>query len=137
MTRKHQLIQALSFEIGALTLFILIFSPLLGYNEIDLGILGLIFSLLAIIVLYFYNQAFNRSLVKINGSTDKSTLARFVHAIMFEFILLLISLPIVIWWLSINLLETLTLEAAAITFMVIYTFLFHLIVEKYIIKPST
>ena len=129
MFNKRQIIHAVSCEIGALLLFIIIFAPLLNHSMAELGALGIVFSLLTVILLYFYNQLFDGLLLKHTGTTEKTKLARVIHALMFEASLILFSLPAIAWWLDISLLGALVLEAAAITFMVIYTFIFHWIVD--------
>jgi uncharacterized membrane protein len=125
MFNKRQIIHAVSFEIGALLLFIIIFAPLLDHSMAELGVLGIVFSLLTVVLLYFYNQIFDSLLLKHTGTTEKTKLDRVIHALMFEASLILFSLPAVAWWLNISLLDALVLEAAAITFMVSYTFIFH------------
>ena len=55
-----------------------------------------------------------------------------IHAILFEAGLIIVFLPIIIWYLDISVVEALILEAAAISFMLIYTFVFHWVVERYV-----
>lgn len=129
MFNKLQIIQAVSFEIGALFLFIIIFSPLLDHSLAELGVLGIAFSLLTVVLLYFYNQIFDSLLLKHTGTTDKTKRDRVIHALVFEASLILFSLPAVAWWLDISLLDALVLEAVAITFMVCYTFIFHWVAD--------
>jgi uncharacterized membrane protein len=134
MFNKRQIIQAISFEAGALLFFILIFAPLLDHSIAELGVLGIVFSLLTMVLLYFYNQIFDSLLLKHTGTIEKTKLSRVLHALMFEASLIIFSLPAVAWWLKISLLDALILEAAAITFMVIYTYIFHWAFDKLLAK---
>jgi uncharacterized membrane protein len=137
MFNKRNLIQAIIFELGALILFITIFTPLLDHSITQLGALGIALSLFTVVLLYFYNQLFDRLLLKFTGSMEKSKVARVVHALMFEASLIIFTLPAVTWWLNIRLLDAFILEIAAITFMVIYTFIFHWAYDYLLYKKHT
>jgi uncharacterized membrane protein len=128
MLNKPQLIQAISFEVGALSLFVLFFAPFLEHSAAELGTLGLAFSLLTVLLLYFYNQLFDSALLRLTGNVEKTGLARVLHALLFEATLLVFSLPAIAWWLEVSLLDALILEVAAVTFMVVYTYIFHWVV---------
>lgn len=136
MINKRQLIQAITFEIVALSLFVVIFSPLFDKSIVELGTLGIVLSLLTVVVLYFYNQLFDHLLLKYTGKTEKSKRARVIHALMFESSLIILTLPALAWWLKISLLDALILEAAAVSFMVVYTFIFHWSVDYLLSKKS-
>lgn len=136
MSKKQRIIHAISFEVGALVLLVTTLSPLFGYTMMELGIMGAVFSLLTVTLLYFYNHLFDKTLLRRTGSEVKSGKARVIHALLFEALLFVIFLPLIIWWLDIGVIEALTIEAAAIVFMVVYTYLFHWLVENYIYKRT-
>ncbi len=134
MTKKQRLMQAVTFEITALTLFILVFAPLFNKSITDMGSLGIFLSLLTVAILYFYNPLFDKALLKYTGSVDKNINARLVHALLFELSLVLLALPLLAWWLNMSFLNALILEVAAVTFMTVYTFVFHWLVDLIILK---
>lgn len=132
MFNKRQIIHSVAFEIGALLLFIITFAPFLDHSTVELGALGALFSVLTVLLLYFYNQIFDSLLLKHTGSIKK--LARVIYAIVFEASLVFLSLPTIAWWLNINSLDAFVLEAATITLMVIYTFIFHWVADHILPK---
>lgn len=132
MNHKRRIIHVICFEVGALVLLVAILSPLfeLGYAEV--GMIGIVLSLITVGLLYVYNILFDQALLKRTGSVVKSMKARVVHALLFEASLIVIFLPLIMWWLDLNLVEALLIEAAGVTFMVVYTFVFHWVVERFI-----
>lgn len=136
MNHKRRIIHAICFEIGALALLIAILSPLFNHSIAEIGVMGITLSLITVGLLYFYNLLFDRVLFKNTGSTKKSGKARVIHALLFETTLVLAFLPLIIWWLDISLLEALILEATGVTFMVVYTFVFHWFVERFVYKQT-
>lgn len=136
VNHQRRMIQAIYFELGALVLLVAILFPLFNYNLLELGVMGAVFSLLTMVILYFYNLLFDQVLLHQTGSMRKSTKARVVHALLFEASLLVLFLPLIMWWLDIDVLDALKIEVVAATFMVIYTFVFHWLVERYLFRPE-
>ena len=136
LNNKARIIHAIFFELGALVLFVIILAPIFDRSASELGAIGIAFSLLTVILLYFYNHLFDTALLKYTGKMKKTSKVRVLHALLFEVSLIIVFLPIIIWWLGISIVEALVLEAAAISFMVIYTYIFHWIVENYIYKTA-
>ncbi len=136
VNHQRRMIQAIYFELGALVLLVAILFPLFNYNLLELGVMGAVFSLLTMVILYFYNLLFDQILLHQTGSMRKSTKARVVHALLFEASLLVLFLPLIMWWLDIDVLDALKIEVVAATFMVIYTFIFHWLVERYLFRPE-
>ena len=136
MKNKHRIIHAISFEFGALVLFVIVLSPIFDFSVTAMGVMGITLSLLTVTLLYFYNIIFDKALLTRTGSVKKSSKARIMHALLFETSLIIIFLPIIIWWLKVGIIDALLLEVSAITFMVVYTFIFHWVVENYIYKTS-
>jgi uncharacterized membrane protein len=63
---------------------------------------------------------------------------RLVHAIGFEGILTLTSLPLVMWWLDFGVLQALAMDAVMMAFIVVYTYVFTLGYDKLfpVIQPE-
>ncbi len=136
MYHKRRIIHAISFEVGALFLLVTILSPLFDYSIAKIGLMGLAFSLIAVVSLYFYNLIFDKILLKHTGSMKKTGKTRVAHALLFEAGLVVIFLPLIMWWLNIGIIEALTIEAAGVIFMVVYTFVFHWVVEEFVYKSA-
>ncbi|QBM17939.1 hypothetical protein MARI_20620 [Marinobacter sp. JH2] len=123
-TTKDRIRQALSFEVIGL----LISTPLAAFVfDFDLGqtsVLAAIGATIATVWNYLYNLMFDHSLKRITGTTRKTLKVRVIHAIGFEFGLMLVFLPIIAWWMEIGLLEALIVDIAFVVFYLIYAFVF-------------
>lgn len=94
---------------------------------LDLGktsVLGVIGATMATVWNYLFNLMFDHALKKISGSTRKSIKARFVHAVSFEFGLMLAFLPVIAWWMGVGLFEALVIDIAFVVFYLVYAFVF-------------
>jgi uncharacterized membrane protein len=56
---------------------------------------------------------------------------RITHAIAFEFGMILITLPTLAWYLNITWLEAAMLEAGFLVFILLYTFVFNWLYDRY------
>lgn len=93
----------------------------------DIGLLGLVLSLKAMLVGLIYNWFFDRVDARSGRvSSDRSPLGRVVHALGFEGTLLVTSLPIYTWWLGITIVEAVATDIVVTTFVVAYTYVFTL-----------
>lgn len=129
---KKEFKKALIYEGVAIFLMMVIVPHILkGVKMLDIGLLGVFFSTLTVVLLYFYNICFDRIIMRRYGSTKKNGVMRILHAIFFECLLATISLPTIAWWLNITLLKALGLEIAAIIFFAFYTYVFHVIADLF------
>jgi uncharacterized membrane protein len=124
---KDRLRYTLSFEI-TLMIFLIPAGALFfdkGFTEI--GILGLALSIKAMIVNFIYNWAFDQIDARAGRvSSDRKTLGRILHASGFEITLLITSMPIYMWWLSLSLTQAFLTDLVVTSFVVLYTYFFTL-----------
>ncbi|UYN98496.1 MAG: PACE efflux transporter [Devosia sp.] len=74
---------------------------------------------------YVYNLGFDHIMVKVRGSTEKSTAIRVMHAVLFELGLLALMLPAIAWYLGISLWQALIMDIALAAFYMVYAFVFN------------
>ncbi len=116
-------------------LLIAMIAPVLAWtlerDSLDTGLLALVLSLKAMVLNFIYNYGFDLLDVR-NGRvpTDRSLKGRIVHALGFELLLSITSLPIVMWWLSLSLWQALLLDMALMGVVVLYTMAFTLAYDK-------
>lgn len=108
---------------------IIILAPLgafiLNKAIIDVGLLSVVLSIKAMLLGYLYNLYFDRIDAQAGRTpTKRSFSGRIIHALGFEFCLILTSVPIVIWWLELTLFQALIMDVAVSSIVVVYTFLF-------------
>jgi len=110
-------------------LLIAILAPLgalvLERQVLDVGLLSIMLSLKAMLVNLIYNWLFDLWDVRAGRiPTERSLVGRVVHAVGFECGLVLTSLPIVIWWLGLTILQALIMDVAVTAIVVAYTIVF-------------
>ena len=128
MSTRERLCQAVLFELPLLALLV----PLvawLGAGGMPVGpekafITAIAGSANALVLNYFYNVAFDKWFGAVR--IERTVRTRILHAIGFEFSILLTYLPFLMWYLSISFLQALILDIAMVIVVLIYTYLFHL-----------
>lgn len=91
----------------------------------DIGLLSLALSLKAMVLNLIYNRLFDSLDVRAGRiPTQRSFLGRIAHAVGFEAGLVLTSLPIVMWWLGLTLLQAFLMDMVVTFLIVVYTLLF-------------
>ena len=124
-TGRDRLRYSFLFEL----LLIAILAPagalVLDRQVLDVGLLATVLSLKAMLFNLVYNWLFDHWDVRRGRvPTERSLLGRVLHAVGFECGLVLTSLPIVIWWLGLTLLQALIMDLAVTAIVVAYTLLF-------------
>ncbi|WP_375177823.1 PACE efflux transporter [Marinobacter mobilis] len=123
-TTKDRIRQAVMFEAIGLLLSIPLAALTFGLDLGKTSVLGVIGATMATVWNYLFNLMFDHALKKIFGSTHKSIKVRFVHAVSFEFGLMLAFLPVIAWWMGIGLFEALMIDIAFVVFYLVYAFVF-------------
>lgn len=123
-TTRDRIRQAISFEVIGLLISTPLAAFVFHFNLEQTGVLAAIGAAIATIWNYLYNLIFDHSLKRISGTTQKSLKVRLLHALCFEFGLMLVFLPIIAWWMNIELLEALIVDIAFVVFYLIYAFVF-------------
>lgn len=123
---------ALMFEILLVATIGISLSLLFGRSAADTSMMAAILSGIALLVNLIYNYVYDRVDVHFGRiPTERTLLRRAIHAIGFESILAIISLPILMWWLGLSLWQALLLDLGMMSAIVVYTFLFSLFYDKY------
>lgn len=105
-------------------------SWVLGKPLLHVGTLALALSLIATAWNYFYNLAFDTCMHQRLGRTEKNWKERILHAFGFEVGLLVVSLPLAAWWLSMSILEALWLDIGLVVFYFFYALFYNLAYDR-------
>ncbi|MGC8121343.1 PACE efflux transporter [Marinobacter sp. VGCF2001] len=116
--------QAVMFEAIGLILSVPLAAIVFGFDLARTGVLAAIGATMATTWNYVFNLAFDHALKRRFGTTRKSLRIRFVHAISFEFGLMLAFLPVIAWWMGIGVIEALIVDIAFVLFYLVYAFVF-------------
>ena len=114
---------ALTFELIALAICAPLFGWLMGTSVGAMGALTLAISLIAMLWNVVYNALFDRLQRRI-GFT-RGFAVRMAHALVFELGLILVTVPLAAWWLSISLWRAFVLDLGFLMFFLPYTVVFN------------
>ncbi len=126
-TGRDRLRYTITFEASLMMILIPAGAVFFDKGLVDIGLLGIILALKAMLVNLVYNWVFDHVDARANRiSSDRSTIGRIVHAAGFETTLMITSLPIYIWWLNITLLQAFMTDVFITSLIVAYTYAFTL-----------
>ncbi|MGI9356527.1 MAG: PACE efflux transporter [Rhizobiaceae bacterium] len=124
---KDRLRYTMTFEVSLMAFLVPAGAIFFDKGLADIGLLGLVLSVKAMLVSLLYNWAFDRFDARSGRiSSDRSPFGRGAHAVGFELFLLVTSLPIYCWWLNLTISEAVMTDIVVTTFVVAYTYLFTL-----------
>jgi uncharacterized membrane protein len=130
-TGLDRLRYALLFEGILVAMFSVIAALLFDRSLMSMSALSIALSLVALAINLGYNYLFDRLDVR-NGRipTERSRNWRIVHALGFEETLVIVNLPLVMWWMGWNVWQALALDIVAMAAIVFYTYFFTLAYDR-------
>ncbi|MCG7521774.1 PACE efflux transporter [Ruegeria sp. Ofav3-42] len=129
MSFGGRILHAVLFEVFAL-LSIALLLPMISHVDVHKSlILGVFFSLAAMLWNVVFNTGFDWYLKNIRRNMRKSAAVRGVHALLFEGSFVALTLPVLAWALGLTLWGAMKLEAALIVFILVYTFCFNIVFD--------
>ena len=124
-TIKDRIRHALSFEIIGLLIIIPLGAVVFSMPAEDIGVVGVVSASIATAWNYIYNLGFDHAMQRRMGTTQKTTLIRVAHAVMFELGLLIVLMPFIAWYLGISIMHALVMDISFALFYVVYAFIFN------------
>ena len=121
---------ALSFEAVALAIFIPGSALLFGQPLEHMGFIGIASATIATLWNFIYNWGFDRAMLRLRGSVQKTLAIRVVHTLLFEAGLVVMLIPMIAWYLGIGLWAALLMDVAIVIFYLVYGFLFNLAYDR-------
>ncbi len=98
---------------------------------LDMGAFSLTLSLIALVINFVYNSIYDRIDARYGRvPTERSPAARVVHAVGFEFTLVVVNLPIIMWWMQWSFWQALGFDIIAMAAVVLYTYYFTLAYDR-------
>ena len=120
---------AIFFELIGLVIIVGILSQF-GFEMGHVGMMGVLFSVIATGWNYVYNIGFDRYMLNKTGSVNKSSLIRILHALGFEGGLLFLTIPLMALILSISLWDAFVLDMGLVIFYLFYAYVYNLSYDK-------
>ncbi|HBF51238.1 MAG TPA: hypothetical protein DDX04_13865 [Massilia sp.] len=121
---------ALSFEAVALAIFIPGSALLFGQPLEHMGFIGIASATIATLWNFIFNWGFDRAMLRLRGSVQKTLAIRVVHTLLFEAGLVVMLIPMIAWHLGIGLWAALLMDVAIVIFYLVYGFLFNLAYDR-------
>jgi len=134
---RDRLRHTISFELIGLALITPLGALAFDMPMHDIGIISLFSATIAMVWNYIYNYGFDRLLLRLRGSVDKSMPIRIVHAIVFELGLLIALMPLIAWYLGVSLWQALVMDVSFALFFMGYAFVFNLAYDHVFPLPAT
>lgn len=131
---KRRIVYVIVFEIIAIISSTFVLMKLSNSDAADSLPVAMMVSLAAIIWNFVYNTAFE-TWEERRQIAERTLLIRSVHALIFEIGLVLICLPLYMFWYQVGLLQAFIMEAALLVFFLIYNFVFTFIFDKVFTLP--
>ena len=129
-TKADRIRHAVGFEV----LGVLICSPLaswlLGASLGHVSVLTVLLATCAMVWNYVYNLGVDKLMARYLRRLDKTFWERVVHSLGFEAGFLLVSLPLVAWWMDMSVLTALLLDLGVAVFYMVYAFLYNLAYDR-------
>ncbi|MFT5806004.1 MAG: putative membrane protein [Moritella dasanensis] len=135
-TRLDRIRHAILFEIIGLLAIMGVLSQL-GFELGHVGVMGVLFSVVATGWNYVYNLGFDKYMLKKMGTVTKTTLIRVVHSLGFEGGLLFLTIPFMAWFLDLSLLDAFVLDIGMVVFYLFYAYGYNLAYDKIFPVPTT
>ena len=129
-TTGDRIRHAISFEIIGILLVVPLGSIAFGMKAQDIGVIAILGATAATIWNYVYNLFFDRAMKRWRGSVHKTIALRVLHAVLFEMGLLLVTLPMIAWYLEVGLWQALVMDVAFVVFYLIYAFVFNWVYDE-------
>lgn len=127
MTTTQRVIHSVLFEVFALIIVVPLVIMITGKNTADLLVVAVGLSFYAVIWNYFYNIWFDHQF-GINRS-ERSLLTRIGHAVGFEAGIIIVTLPVISWFMGISLFSAFLLELAFLVLFFFYAIAFNYVYD--------
>jgi uncharacterized membrane protein len=130
-TGLDRLRYAVLFELMLVVLLAVVIGLLFDRGILEMGVFTLALSFVALAVNFLYNLAFDRFDVR-NGRipTERTVGWRVMHAVGFETTLVIVELPLFMWWMNWGIWRALAVNIALMAGIVAYTYVFTLAYDK-------
>lgn len=132
---KRRVIHALSYEIILLMVMTPILSLMFGKDMLVTATLGVVIMLIALMWNMLFNFWFEKW-EKRQGASHRLLKHRIYHAICFEGGILILTVPVIAWFLQLGIWQTIVLDIGISLCIMLYTFIFQLGFDKLFGEPA-
>ncbi|ULJ62307.1 PACE efflux transporter [Wielerella bovis] len=123
MTKKERIFQAILFEALLVIISTLLLAAFTSHGIGEMGALFIIISLIALAWNMLFNWLFDQKFTA--PRIERSLKIRALHATLFEGGLMLLTVPLIAWWLNITWWHAIIMDISMTLGVMIYTVIFH------------
>ncbi|MEH6454426.1 MAG: PACE efflux transporter [Psychromonas sp.] len=123
MSTKERVFHSLIFEMVALLILVVASQLFTEHNPLEIGLLALTLSLIAMVWNYIYNLGFDKFFGE--NRISRGLLIRIGHGAGFELGLLIATIPLLMWVLKLDFWTVLILDLGLASFFLIYSIVFN------------
>ena len=134
---RDRLHHAFLFEFVGLCIIIPVGAVFFDVSIDQFGVVGVIGTTVAMIWNYIYNLSFDHIMNFVTGTIEKSFQTRLVHALLFEFGLVMLIVPFIAWYLDITLWQAFLMDIALACFYLVYALVFNLLYDAIFPAPES
>jgi uncharacterized membrane protein len=127
---KDRIRHAVMFELIGLAIFTPAAALLFDQPIEHMGIVGIISATAATVWNFVYNVGFDKAMMRIRGSVQKTMSIRIAHTALFEAGLIVVLIPFIAWYLGISLMTALAMDIAIVAFYLVYAFFFNIAYDR-------
>ncbi|HBZ07547.1 MAG TPA: hypothetical protein DEP03_14635 [Massilia sp.] len=129
-TFRERVVHALLFEAVALAIFIPGSALVFDQPVQHMGVIGVASATIATLWNFVFNVMFDRAMLRLRGSVQKTMEIRVAHTFLFEAGLVVMLIPLIAWYLGIGLWAALLMDIAIVIFYLVYGFLFNIAYDR-------
>lgn len=129
-TFRERVVHALLFEAVALAIFIPGSALVFNQPMQHMGVIGVVSATIATLWNFVFNLGFDRAMLRLRGSIQKTLAIRVAHTFLFEAGLVVMLIPMIAWYLGIGLWAALLMDVAIVIFYLVYGFFFNLAYDR-------
>jgi len=133
---KRRIVYLTAYEAIAIALSATAMALVYGVAPTDAGLLSIIASAIAMSWNFLYNTGFEWWESR-QTRRGRGIGRRVLHAVGFEFGLVIVLVPLLALWLGISLIEAFVLDLGLIMFFLVYTFVFNLVFDRLFGLPTS
>ncbi|OCJ10325.1 hypothetical protein A6U86_24680 [Rhizobium sp. AC27/96] len=127
---KDRVRHAVMFELIGLAIFTPGAALLFDQPLEHMGIVGIISATAATVWNFVFNIGFDRAMMQLRGSVQKTIPIRIAHTALFEAGLIVVLIPFIAWYLGISLMTALAMDIAIVAFYLVYAFFFNIAYDR-------
>ena len=129
-TTADRIRHTILFEVLGLAISAPLASLILDKSLTLIGSLSIMLSITAMGLNYLFNLYFDKALLKLGRPVNfRPVRMRVLHAILFEGTILVLSIPMVAWWLNVNLWTAFLADIGFSLFFLVYAFIYNWIYD--------